>query len=313
MCGYRPGMVDMAGRRGTRAGENCAAGEARSRLPSGQNSGGQSGLPLLMPLAHSDGLKHHHRQSINRCAHKKPKHKPKAQCIHLRFPYSKRKGTACTAGRLHHVGKRRCGGALAGCAGASRSANTCARSRMAMSHATGLAKGAALALRCMSVSVSDPDAAPSRRGASDKGRSAILLAGASVRMPDLDAPQGRPRPAHSKNSDRRTATKRMGVTACRRPLQYKPQSCATVHTRARLTRKFARPGVCTASKCGLPASMAHMARHLAIHALARIIEIMALGFARDCGANGALQHQRIGRGPQRCTQIGHIFLAKAHI
>lgn len=44
--------------------------------------------------------------------------------------------------------------------------------------------------------------------------------------------------------------------------------------------------VATALATGLPARMAHVSRHLTIQFLARIVEIMAFGFAVDGGADG---------------------------
>ena len=59
--------------------------------------------------------------------------------------------------------------------------------------------------------------------------------------------------------------------------------------------------------------MAHVSPSLACDGLAGIVEVVALGFAGDGGADGICHHGIIGAGPQRRAQVGHVFLAQAHV
>src|SRR6056297_1175078 len=60
--------------------------------------------------------------------------------------------------------------------------------------------------------------------------------------------------------------------------------------------------------------MAHVARHLAIRLLTRVVEIVTLGLCRDSRADRVFERTVVpGMGAQRCAQVGHILLPEAHV
>ena len=58
--------------------------------------------------------------------------------------------------------------------------------------------------------------------------------------------------------------------------------------------------------------MAHVAGHLACDALAGIVEVVTLGFARDGRADRLAQGLVVGAGAQGRAQVGVVLLAQAH-
>src|SRR5271170_7186014 len=69
----------------------------------------------------------------------------------------------------------------------------------------------------------------------------------------------------------------------------------------------------TAMGKGSAAGDAHMARHRNRALAAVDDEVVALGLARDRGADGVLQKLVAVRGAQRRAQIGAVLLPEAHI
>src|SRR6056297_3810395 len=60
--------------------------------------------------------------------------------------------------------------------------------------------------------------------------------------------------------------------------------------------------------------MAHVARHLAIRLLTRVVEIVALGLCRDSRADRVFERTVVfGMVTQRRAKVRHILLTEAHV